>query len=75
MNDVLEALGYIVKDMHLYVVHDEYYNYRVVVYANNEEEAIEKLHKWVEETKQNGKFWHSKDVQWYADLCNNDVVL
>lgn len=61
--------------MKLYLVHDEDFNYRVVVYANNTEEAIDKLHKWMEETKQNGELWKSKNTKWYADLCDNDVVI
>jgi hypothetical protein len=29
----------------------------------------------MEETKQNGELWKSKNVKWYADLCDNDVVI
>ena len=61
--------------MRLYLVHDKDYCYRVVIKANNSEEAIEKLHKWFEETKQNGEFFSSNNVKWIADLCDNDKVL
>ena len=61
--------------MRLYLVHDENYCYRVVVQANDEKEAIKKLHKWFEETKQNGEFFISNKVKWIADLCDNDKIL
>lgn len=61
--------------MKLYLVHDEYDNYKVIVYATNGEDAIEKMHKWMVETKQNGEFFNSKNVKWIADLCDNNKVL
>lgn len=61
--------------MRLYLVHDEDYSYRVIISASNADEAIEKLHKWIEETKQNGELWKSIGVKWYADLCDNDKVI
>ena len=61
--------------MNLYVVHDEDYNYRIVISASDSDEAITKLHNWIAETKQNGDFWRSTNVKWYADLCDNDKVI
>ena len=61
--------------MKLYLVHDEEYCYRVVINANNRNEAIEKTYKWFEDTKQNGEFFNSNNVKWIADLCDNDVVI
>lgn len=61
--------------MHLYIIHDIHYCYRVVIRANNSDEAIEKLHKWLEETKQRGEFFTSNNVKWVVELCDNDVVI
>lgn len=61
--------------MRLYLVHDEDYCYRVVIQANQNEDAIEKLHKWFKDTKQDSEFFTSKNVKWIADLCDNDVVI
>ena len=61
--------------MRLYLVHDEEYCYRVIIKASNNNDAIEKLHKWFEETKRNGEFFNSNNVTWIADLCDNDVVI
>ena len=61
--------------MRLYLVHDEDYNYRVVISALSADESIEKLHNWLKETKQNGELWKSTGVKWYADLCDNDKVI
>ena len=61
--------------MRLYLVHDKEYCYRVVINANNSNDAIEKLHKWFEDTKQNREFFNSKNVKWITDLCDNDVVI
>lgn len=61
--------------MNLYLVHDEDYNYRVVVRANNSEEAIKRVLKWIEETGQNGELWNSNNIKWSADLCDNDTVI
>lgn len=41
----------------LYLVHDEDYNYQVVVSANSANSAIEKLQNFIKETKQTGEFW------------------
>ena len=61
--------------MRLYLVHDKEYCYRVVINANNSNDAIEKLHKWFEDTKQNGEFFNSKNVKWITDLCDNYLVI
>ena len=61
--------------MNLYLVHDADYNYRVVVAATYADEAIKKTQKWLEETKQNGELWTGGNVKWFADLCDNDVVI
>lgn len=61
--------------MKLYLVHDEDYNYKIVVSATNYDEAIKKTHKWLEETKQNGDLWNSKNVRWIAELCDNNTVI
>ena len=37
----------------LYLVHDEDYNYQIVVSANSATSAIEKLQNFIKETKQN----------------------
>lgn len=61
--------------MRLYVVHDEDYSYKIVVSAMDYKEAIEKTHKWLEETKQNSNLWNSKNIKWIAELCDNDIVV
>ena len=38
----------------LYLVHDEDYNYQIVVSANSATSAIEKLQNFIKETKQTG---------------------
>ena len=57
----------------LYLVHDKDYNYKVVVSANSATNAIEKLQKFIKETKQTGELWIK--IEWIADLCDNDKVL
>lgn len=61
--------------MKLYLVHDVDYTWRVVIQANDGDEAIEKLHKWFDDTKQNGKLFTSRNVKWIYDLCDNDIVI
>lgn len=61
--------------MGLYLVHDEDYSYRVVISASSADEAIAKLHKWLERTNQNSELWSSHGVKWYVDLCDNDKVI
>ena len=57
----------------LYLVHDEDYNYEVVVSAYGAVNAIEKLQNFLKETKQTGEFF--TETKWIADLCDNDKVL
>ena len=57
----------------LYLVHDEDYNYQVVVSANSATDAIKKLKNFIKETKQTGEFWI--ETKWIANLCDNDMVL
>ena len=57
----------------LYLVHDEDYNYQIVVSANSAISAIEKLQNFIKETKQTGEFWIK--TKWIASLCDNDKVL
>lgn len=59
----------------LYLVHDKDYSYRIVVCAENAEQAIEKVLKWLKETKQCEEFWISNRINWIADLCDNDKIL
>lgn len=70
-----EFMNWLDSRTFLYLVHDEDYNYRVVIRATNSEEAVAKLHRWLAETNQNGELWSSKNVKWYADLCDNDKVI
>ena len=57
----------------LYLVHDEDYNYQIVVSANSATSAIEKLQNFIKETKQTDEFWIK--TKWIASLCDNDKVL
>lgn len=57
----------------LYLLHDEDYGYKVVVSAQNANEALEKLNTFLQETKQTGELW--RDVKWIVDLCDNDKVI
>lgn len=57
----------------LYLVHDEDYSYKIVVSAQNTNEALEKLTTFLQETKQAGELWHN--VKWIVDLCDNDKVI
>lgn len=52
----------------LYLCHDKDYNYRVVVSAIDANEAIEKLKKYIKETKQFGEMWY--EPEWIADLSD-----
>lgn len=61
--------------VNLYLVHDNNYNYRIVIRAKDADEAINKLHNYMKETKQNGEFWSSNNIIWYADLCDNEKVI
>lgn len=62
--------------MKLYLIHDDDYCWRLVVYANNRTEAMDKLHKWMDENNQNnGEVWNSRNVKWYMDLCDNNEVI
>lgn len=61
--------------MNLYLVHDKDFNYKIVVYAFNAGQAVEKVLNWLKETKQTGEFWISDHIKWIADLCDNDKVL
>ena len=57
----------------LYLVHDEDYSYKIVVSAQNANEALEKLTTFLNETKQVGELW--RDVKWIVVLCDNDKVI
>lgn len=57
----------------LYLLHDEDYSYKVVVSAQNANEALEKLNTFLQETKQTCELW--RDVKWIVDLCDNDKVI
>lgn len=57
----------------LYLLHDEDYSYKVVVSAQNANEALEKLDAFFKDTKQVGELW--RDLIWIADLCDNDRVI
>lgn len=59
----------------LWLIHDKDYSYRVIVKADSVTEALSKMHKWSETTKQNGEYWNSANVRWYADICDNEDVL
>lgn len=60
----------------LYIVHDEDYCWQAVIRAKNYEEAINKLHKWMDENNHNnGEVWNSRNVKWYMDLCDNNEVI
>ena len=50
----------------LYLVHDEDYSYKVVVSAISANEAIEKVIRFIKETKQTGEFWI--ETKWIAKL-------
>jgi len=57
----------------LYLLHDEDYSYKVVVSAQNANEALEKLNTFLQETKQTGELCRA--VKWIVDLCDNDKVI
>lgn len=57
----------------LYLVHDEDYSYKIVVSAQNVNEALEKVDAFLQETKQAGELW--RNVKWIVDLCDNDTVI
>ena len=57
----------------LYLLHDEDYSYKVVVSAQNANEALEKLNTFLQETKQAGELL--RNVRWIVDLCDNDTVI
>ena len=57
----------------LYLVHDEDYSYKIVVSAQNVNEALEKVDTFLQETKQSGELW--RNVKWIVDLCDNDTVI
>lgn len=61
--------------MKLYIVHDKEYSHTFAVYASSAEESIQKLHSWMEDTKQNTEIWNSHNVQWIADLCDVNKVI
>ena len=62
--------------MKLYLIHDDDYCWRLVVCANNRTEAMDKLHKWMDENNQNnGEVWNSRNAKWYMDLCDNNEVI
>lgn len=61
--------------MKLYLVYDADYSYKIIVRAMDCDEAIIKVYKWLEETKQNGDLWNNKNIKWIAELCDNDVVI
>ena len=57
----------------LYLVHDEDYSYKIVVSAQNVNEALEKVDTFLQETKQAGELW--RNVRWIVDLCDNDTFI
>lgn len=57
----------------LYLLHDEDYSYKIVVSAQNANEALEKLDVFLKDTRQVGELWH--DLTWIVDLCDNDRVI
>lgn len=61
--------------MKLYLVHDDEFYYKIVINAENQEDAINKLHNWMDVTNQNGEFWNSKNVKWIVDICDNNKVI
>ena len=61
--------------MRLYLVHDEDDNYKIVISALNADEALAKLQRFLEETKQKGEGWITHNAKWSADLCDNDKVI
>lgn len=57
----------------LYLLHDEDYSYKIVVSAQNANEALEKLDVFLKDTRQVGELW--RDLTWIVDLCDNDRVI
>lgn len=57
----------------LYLLHDEDYSYKIVVSAQNANEALEKLDVFFKDTRQVGELW--RDLTWIVDLCDNDRVI
>lgn len=50
----------------LYLLHDEDYSYKIVVSAQNANEALEKLDVFFKDTRQVGELW--RDLTWIVDL-------
>lgn len=61
--------------MRLYIVRDKSNSFALVVKAVSPEEAISKVQKWIKETNRNGECWHSKNIKWIAELCDNEEVI
>ena len=57
----------------LYLLHDEDYNYKIIVSAQNANEALKKLNIFLKETKQVGDL--CCNTKWIVDLCDNDKII
>lgn len=57
---------------HLYYAHTEFDDYRIVVKANNEDEAENLVKEWFFD---NISSFDNSDVKWIIELCDNDEPL
>lgn len=62
-------------NMKLYLVEDIDYCWRFIVQANNGDEAIEKLHKWCDDTNRNNENFSSRKINWLVDIFDYDKII
>lgn len=61
--------------MKLYLIEDVDYCWRYVVQANNSNEAMEKFHKWCDDTGLNNDSFSSRKIEWTVDIFDYDYVI